>query len=110
MLYPSSHEPKSMLDAISPLGILMLLLLTGMETDLKLVRKVGRAAITVLISGISVPFVCGFALGQYLPESILSDQPQQPRLYCTRINAAYGFGKSRIAAGVSVLTLHRQQR
>jgi Kef-type K+ transport system membrane component KefB/nucleotide-binding universal stress UspA family protein len=73
ILFPSSHEQKSMLDAISQLGVLMLLLLTGMETDLKLVGKVGRAAITVSISGICVPFMCGFALGEYLPESILPD-------------------------------------
>ncbi len=72
-LFPASHEQKSMLDAISQLGILMLLLLTGMETDLKLVRRVGRAAITVSITGICVPFACGFALGQYLPESLLPD-------------------------------------
>ena len=32
---------------ISQFGILLLLLLTGMETDLKLVRKVGRAAISI---------------------------------------------------------------
>ena len=73
MLFPSSHEQKSMLDAISQLGILMVLLLTGMETDLKLVRKVGRAAITVSVSGICLPFACGFLLGQYLPDSILPD-------------------------------------
>jgi Kef-type K+ transport system membrane component KefB/nucleotide-binding universal stress UspA family protein len=73
MLFPSSHDQKSMLDAISQLGILMLLLLTGMETDLKLVRRVGRAAITVSIAGICVPFICGFVVGEYLPESILPD-------------------------------------
>ena len=73
MLFPSNHEQRSMLDAVSQLGILMLLLLTGMETDLKLVRKVGRAAIAVSISGICIPFACGFALGEYLPGSILPD-------------------------------------
>ena len=62
-----------MIDAVSQLGILLLLLLTGMETDLKLVRKVGRAAISVSLAGIAVPFACGFALGQLLPESLLPD-------------------------------------
>src|SRR5215203_7410442 len=33
-LFPTGREQKSMLDAISHLGILMLLMLTGMETDL----------------------------------------------------------------------------
>lgn len=70
-LFASSAAQKSMLDAVSQLGILMLLLLTGMETDLNLVRRVGRAAASVSVAGIVLPFACGFALGQYLPESML---------------------------------------
>jgi Kef-type K+ transport system membrane component KefB/nucleotide-binding universal stress UspA family protein len=70
-LFPSTPDQKSMIDGISRLGILMLLLLTGMETDLKLVRKVGRAAVAISLTGIAVPFVCGFALGQFLPDSVL---------------------------------------
>ena len=37
-LFPRAAEQKAMIDAISQFGILLLLLLTGMETDLKLVR------------------------------------------------------------------------
>jgi Kef-type K+ transport system membrane component KefB len=48
-----------MLDAISQFGILLLLLLAGMETDLKLVRKVGKTAISISSTGVAVPFVCG---------------------------------------------------
>ena len=70
-IFPPHAEQKSMIDALSQLGILMLLLLTGMETDLKLVRRVGRAAITVSAVGVAVPFACGLALGEMLPDSIL---------------------------------------
>src|SRR4051812_13257815 len=70
-VFPSSPEQKAMLEGIAQVGILLLLLLTGMETDLKLVRKVGRAAIAISIAGIAVPFVSGFALGQFLPQSLL---------------------------------------
>jgi Kef-type K+ transport system membrane component KefB/nucleotide-binding universal stress UspA family protein len=73
MLFPASVEQKSMLQAVSQLGILMLLLLTGMETDLALVRKVRTSAILIALSGIAVPFVCGFALGEVLPASLLPD-------------------------------------
>src|SRR3954453_6407079 len=68
-LFPPSREQKSMIDAVSQLGILMLLLLllTGMETDLGLVRKARRAAFSVSVTGIAIPFVCGFALGEFLP-------------------------------------------
>jgi len=70
-LFPSSAEQKSMINAISQLGILMLLLLTGMETDLALARKVGSKSFVITAAGVAVPFACGFALGQFLPESML---------------------------------------
>ncbi|MFZ0723369.1 MAG: cation:proton antiporter, partial [Xanthobacteraceae bacterium] len=55
-LFPADAAQQSMLGAVSQLGILMLLLLTGMETDLPLVRRVGRAAVTVAIAGVTLPF------------------------------------------------------
>ncbi len=71
VLFPSAGAQKSMIDAVAQLGILMLLLLTGMETDLQLVRRVGRAAITVAIAGVALPFLCGFALGEFIPTEFL---------------------------------------
>jgi Kef-type K+ transport system membrane component KefB/nucleotide-binding universal stress UspA family protein len=70
-IFPASPEQKALIEGIAQFGILTLLLLTGMETDLKLVRKVGRPAAFISIAGILVPFGCGFALGQVLPESLL---------------------------------------
>jgi Kef-type K+ transport system membrane component KefB/nucleotide-binding universal stress UspA family protein len=71
VLFPKLPEQKAMIDAVAQLGILMLLLLTGMETDIGLVRQTRRAAIAVSVAGISVPFVCGFALGEFLPAAML---------------------------------------
>ena len=70
-LFPQTPGQQSMVNGVSQLGILMLLLLTGMETDLRLVRRVGKAAITIAAAGVALPFVCGFALGEMLPDSIL---------------------------------------
>src|SRR5690242_5553121 len=70
-LFPADPVQKSMLDAVSELGVLMLLLLTGMETDLQMVRRVGRVAITVSVAGVAIPFACGFALGESLPAEFL---------------------------------------
>ena len=67
-LFPAKGGQKAMLDAVSQVGILMLLLLAGMETDLSLVRKVKRAAFSTSVAGIAIPFACGFALGELLPE------------------------------------------
>ena len=77
MIFPPGHGQKNMLDAISQFGILLLLLLTGMETDLRLVRKVGAAAISVSIAGVAVPFCCGVALGELMPESLLPRADQR---------------------------------
>ena len=70
-LFPAAKEQRAMLDAVSNFGILLLLLLTGMETDLTLVRKFGRAAVSVALSGVAVPFVCGAVLGGVMPQSLL---------------------------------------
>src|SRR5947209_9157205 len=70
-IFPPAPEQKALIQGVAQFGILLLLLLTGMETDLKLVRKVGRAAVAISVAGILLPFVCGFALGQFMPESLL---------------------------------------
>jgi len=70
-MFPSAPEQKAMLDAIAEVGILLLLLLTGMETDLALVRRVGRPAVVVSVAGIVVPFAFGVALGEFIPEQLL---------------------------------------
>ena len=44
-LFPAAKEQKAMLDAVSQFGVLLILLMTGMETDLKLVRQSSRASI-----------------------------------------------------------------
>jgi Kef-type K+ transport system membrane component KefB/nucleotide-binding universal stress UspA family protein len=76
-IFPASQQLKSMLAAVSQLGVLMLLLLTGMETDRKLIRKVGRAAISVSVAGIGLPFACGVGLGELLPDAMLPNPGQR---------------------------------
>jgi Kef-type K+ transport system membrane component KefB/nucleotide-binding universal stress UspA family protein len=72
-LFPHSEAQKGMIDGLSQIGILLLLLLTGMETDLKLVKKAKAAAMAVSITGVAVPFAGGFLLGQFLPDSLLPE-------------------------------------
>lgn len=70
-IFPDSETQKKMLDAVSELGVLLLLLSTGLETDLDLVRRMKRMAIFASAGGMLVPFACGFALGWHLPEHLL---------------------------------------
>ena len=71
-IFPSDAAQKAMIDGVAKLGVLLLLLLTGMETDIKLVRAVGRPAASVSLMGIAVPFCCGLLVGLFvLPDSLL---------------------------------------
>jgi len=92
-LFAASKEQASMLDAISQFGILLLLLLTGMEADLKLVKKIGKTAISISLTGVALPFVCGLALGWLLPESLL---PQPERRLLTALFLGTGLAISSI--------------
>src|SRR5580765_6757 len=71
VVFPDNKTLKSMIDAVSQIGILLLLLLTGMETNLALMRRRRRAVISSSLSGIAVPFVCGVALAYALPTDVV---------------------------------------
>jgi hypothetical protein len=59
-IFPSNSSDR--LNAVSELGVLLLLLLTGMETDLALARCVRRTAVIISAAGIVIPFACGYVL------------------------------------------------
>jgi Kef-type K+ transport system membrane component KefB/nucleotide-binding universal stress UspA family protein len=70
-VFPDSPVLKSMIDAISQIGILLLLLLTGMETNLALMQRRRRTVISTSLIGIAVPFVFGMLLAYTLPDKLI---------------------------------------
>jgi Kef-type K+ transport system membrane component KefB/nucleotide-binding universal stress UspA family protein len=98
-MFPSAPEQKAMLDGVAQFGILLLLLLTGMETDLKLVRTAGKAALSISLTGVAVPFICGFALGQLMPEWLLP-HPDQRLLTSLFLGTALSISSIKIVAAV----------
>lgn len=71
LVFPDTPKLKSMIDAVSQIGILLLLLLTGMETNLALVNRRRRAVISTSLFGIAIPFACGVALAYVLPQELI---------------------------------------
>lgn len=51
---------------LSQLGVILLLFLIGLETDLKKLLSVGGSAVAVAVVGVALPFVGGVALGHLL--------------------------------------------
>ncbi|MFL6374838.1 MAG: cation:proton antiporter [Pyrinomonadaceae bacterium] len=73
IVFPNLPAQTKMIDAISQIGILMLLVLTGIETDLKLVSKARGTAFFTSVAGIVFPFACGYAVGEFLPDAMIPD-------------------------------------
>jgi Kef-type K+ transport system membrane component KefB/nucleotide-binding universal stress UspA family protein len=73
VLFPHDAGPKAALQGVGEFGVLLLLLLTGMDTDVRLVRRIGSPAISVSVLGVAIPLVFGVALALLLPASLIPD-------------------------------------
>lgn len=71
LLVPQQPEAAAPLDTIGRLGVAFLLVLTGFETDLGIVRRLGRPATLVAIGGLAVPFAAGLGVGALMPQSFM---------------------------------------
>lgn len=74
---PQTETSGYLLETVSLVGAMFLLLITGLETDLALIRRHARTAMGVSAGGILVTFSSGFALGQMLPDFLLADGAQR---------------------------------
>ncbi|MFE6175255.1 cation:proton antiporter [Streptomyces sp. NPDC056464] len=72
-LLPPQPESMHLLDAAGQLGVLLLVGITGMNIDLGLVRRKGRAAVLVSTGGLVVPFAGGLAVAMAIPAALLVD-------------------------------------
>lgn len=72
-IIPQTEIQGYLLEVVSLIGAMFLLLITGLETDIKLIRRHAKTAIGVSYGGITITFGTGFLLGQYLPDFLLAD-------------------------------------
>ena len=74
MLFPGDPLSDHLLEAVAWLGVILLLLYTGLETDVGILRGVGRSAAMVSTLGILIPWISGFVLGWQIPATYLVAQ------------------------------------
>ncbi len=70
-IFPHSQAQSDLISVVSWLGVLFLLIVTGLETDLNLIVRKGKTALLISLGGIIIPFTTGLGLGWFLPESFL---------------------------------------
>lgn len=74
---PHTSAQGHLLEIIGLLGAMFLLLITGLEMDLPLIRHHARTALSASFVGILFTSVSGFLLGLWLPDFLLTDPSQR---------------------------------
>jgi Kef-type K+ transport system membrane component KefB/nucleotide-binding universal stress UspA family protein len=74
---PQTPVQGYLLETIALLGVMFLLLITGIETDLPLIRRHAKTAAGASLGGLVLPFATGLLLGWYMPESLLAESHQR---------------------------------
>jgi Kef-type K+ transport system membrane component KefB/mannitol/fructose-specific phosphotransferase system IIA component (Ntr-type) len=67
-LFPMAGNAAVIREGLSQLGVVLFLMVAGMEVDLSTAWRQGRVAIAVSIGGMVVPFALGFGLAFLLPQ------------------------------------------
>ena len=98
-LFPDEAVQKAMLDGIAQFGVLLLLLLTGMDTDLRLIQRIGRPVVTISLFGVLVPFLCGMLLGFEAPSHFVPD-PDRRLITALFLGVALSISSIKIVAMV----------
>ncbi len=70
-VFPADDVQQGLLLAVSWIGVVLLLVVTGFETDLKLLASLGRSSLAVSVGSLVAPLVVGFGLGYLLPDIFL---------------------------------------
>ncbi|HEX5067932.1 MAG TPA: cation:proton antiporter [Myxococcota bacterium] len=98
-LFPEDPVQRSMVAAVAWLGVLLLLVVTGFETDLTLVRRLGRATARVAIGSLVVPVLVGVGLGLAMPEHFLGAAAERP-VFALFMGTALGISALPVLAAV----------
>ena len=95
-----------MLFFLAELGVILLLIQVGLETDIVELKSVGRASILVAIIGVVLPMVLGFGASSLLGESVNTSLFVGAALTATSIGiTARVFGDLRALATVEARTV-----
>lgn len=86
-VFPGDPASDHLIEALAWIGVIMLLLYTGLETDVGILHGVGHAAAIVSSLGILIPWMSGFVLGWEIPASYLVS-PQSRLLFALFIAVA----------------------
>ncbi|WP_129112848.1 cation:proton antiporter domain-containing protein [Halegenticoccus tardaugens] len=76
-IFPFTTEQFHLLEVVSWIGLIMLIILTGLETDIDLIVNKAEEATYISIASIVVPFAIGFGFAWVLPVEFIAAPDQR---------------------------------
>jgi len=98
-LFPPEAEQRALLAGVAWIGVFLLLVVTGVETDLGLIRRQGTATGRVAVASLVVPVACGFAVGLAMPDVFLGPNAT-PNVFALFMATALGISALPVIAKV----------
>ena len=74
---PQTPVQGYLLEVVGLVGVMLLLVITGFETDLALIRRKAKTAMGIAVGGLLVPFASGLLLGLWFPSDLLLEPTQR---------------------------------
>ncbi|MBS2004087.1 MAG: cation:proton antiporter, partial [Cyanobacteria bacterium SZAS LIN-5] len=72
-LFPQDSSQSKLIEAVSWIGVSFLLMLTGMETDTSMLKRLGKPALYLALIGLFLPLVVGAGISVILPADLRGD-------------------------------------
>ena len=76
-IIPVTEIQKKLLEVITLIGAMFLLLITGLETDLQLIKHHAKKTLAIAFGELPISLACGFAFGFIIPGTFLVDPNQR---------------------------------
>lgn len=76
-IIPVTENQINLLEVITLIGAMFLLLITGLETDLQLVKHHAKKTLGIAFGELPFSLACGFAFGFLIPNSLLVNPDQR---------------------------------
>lgn len=76
-IVPQTEVQGYLIELVGMFGAIFLLIITGLETDIPLIKRKGKTALSIAAGGLILPFVSGFIMAIYLPDFLVQDQHER---------------------------------
>ncbi len=100
-IMPQTPVEGHLLEVVALVGVVLLLVVTGLETDLTLIRRKFRVSLGVSTGGLGLTLSVGLLLGFWLPDDLLAD-PSRRTLFALFVATALSIAAIPVLAKVLI--------